>query len=1140
MKRLHFLLIFNLSFALLASAAMSARASFDARTGVIADERWQSGAPLGGIGAGKIELLTDGSFGDFTFQGNWDRPYPWAKGAFAAVRVQPAGAKPVVRMLRRGSDGEYDGVTGIAHTKTMALFPRCHIAFDDPGLPVKVSLDAFSPLISHDVKDSCLPVASLSYTVTNASKTPERVTVLLAWPNLLGFGGRSGAEWNDLSGDYQQKSSRGLLSGLTYATRQVYDGERENAIGSDFVGVRRDPGVDVSRCSSWDAQASRPCFWDAFVKGRPLVEQSTCAGPAGAVAATVALAPGQSRVLRFYVSWAMPHLVMIHSGRVYSSEILRSDVVLPARDNPEQNRWSTNRPMRAGDCLAVDMGAVYSPETLSLNSGAAGTDYPRGLKVEGSIDGRRWFFAGEASADQMAGARSSLKLTGAKARYLRLTNLGDDSGLFWSIYGLSATVKEQMEPVYPATGWSLLPLETRFVKREDTGRYWMNWWSDAIGMAAYVDASRDRLLAGTLAWQSPVLKSDLPFWLKLKLINCAFPMFANTVLTRNGRFSVLESPIDMGGALGTMDQRMAAHAYLTAFFPELDRIELEQYAACQQADGRITHFDGNVHEAIVDPNVGYGITDWPDLSCGWVSQVVNLYRWTGDAGFLKRMRPHIDRAMAWLKSDGDGDDGIPAGGSTYDYERLPRGAFIYSASCYLAALQADRSISQAAQRKACDEQLAAVRRSVMKNLWTGRYFRKWKQPATGAVVDDSFIANMAGDFEDRLSGLPRILPAAIVHESVAQTIARHQKPFYPMPPMQVSAAGRVATSACYSLQDEPYLGCEAIYDNYVDDGIETLNRVFFCVWTENKSPWDESLCYDAPGGRKGGLTTYMTSPTSWFVLYALSGASLDLPDRRLYLSPRLMRGTDELHAPLFFPRFWARLDYSRPTGTLTLRIDRVFADAVLSGAGRAPAGASGPMTITSVAADGDSPAIALARPFTVRPGARLDLSSLVRKLKLPAKSEDVDFAVRPRIVRPGVASSGWRMCDSLHDVDAGWALCQDALDGNEATRWTTGRGMRAGDWVMLDMGKTVATTRLVLDSAKSPGDYPRGYVAEGSVDGRVWTRLASATRVEADRAVQAGVTSIAYPRTQCRYIRVTNEGNDDLWWSIYEINAYND
>src|SRR5262249_7539339 len=154
----------------------------------------------------------------------------------------------------------------------------------------------------------------------------------------------------------------------------------------------------------------------------------------------------------------------------------------------------------------------------------------------------------------------------------------------------AVAVKEQNALVEPTSATAHLVHFNEKTTTEQAGHYWQNWWRDSLQIAEYADKNEERLLRETRAWQEPVMQADVPFWLKLKLINCAFPMYSNTVLTKNGRFSLLESPIEMGGALGTMDQRMAAHAFMTAFFPELDRVELEQFAMCQMPDGRITHF----------------------------------------------------------------------------------------------------------------------------------------------------------------------------------------------------------------------------------------------------------------------------------------------------------------------------------------------------------------------------------------------------------------------------------------------------------------------------------------------------------------------------------------------------------------------
>lgn len=942
--------------------------------------------PLGGIGVGAVEVMTDGSFGQFTNQQNWDRPYGWARSAFAAIRVQSGSAVPVAKLLRLTSPEEYPGIANVQHTRTQGWFPRAHVDFSDTDLPVTVTLNAFSPLVPHDPKNSSLPVMSLSYTVTNTSKAKVSASLLLAWPNLIGWGGGgSWGNWDDTSGSTEKDVRDGKLFGVELGSTQTYSTSdpHSNVIGNDYLAVRTVRGSETSVCTRWDALANHPAFWNNFVATGFLrdVPYKVSKRTGAAVAIQCNLLPGESRTLRFYVAWTMPHHVTVHQ----SAESLFK----PGVSNPPVDRWTTGEAQYPGESLNVDFGKANIIRALILDQGQYLNDYPRGLTVAASVDGKVWRPVANFSLDQIksdiAGSIITLPLDHVGARYLKVAVTGSDPFYWWSVHELSADIQDHPDPIafHNTTGDGV----------EDVGHYYQNWWHTPEAIATYFDTNYDRLLSDTMAWQTPILRSNLPFWLRLKLINCAFPMFTNTILTRDGRFVVQESPIDMGGATGTMDQRMAAHAIYTQLFPELDRAELELYAKCQRPDGSITHFDGNIHDVIGEGNVNYGITGWPDLSSAWVMQVAKLYRWTGDTGFLHRMLPHVDSAMAWLQRDGADDNLIPAGGSTYDYEQLPRGEFIYSASCYLGALRAAAAISDPIQGNEYNHHLGLVQQSVMHDLWNGTFFRKWHQPGTGQSVEDSFVANLAGDWLARLTGLPRTLPADIIHKSIAQTITRHQNAFYPVPPMQVTPDGKSTTSSCYLLQDEPYLGCEAIYENFVDDGLETLHRVYHVVWEQNKSPWDESLVYDAPNGGQGGLPTYMTCPATWHVLNALSGATLDLPNHTLYISPRLASDASEIHMPIYFSRFWAWLDYVPAHHKLQLKILRVFPEnstvqeTLYHLPSHVTGDRSGNISISKIAVDGDARLIILPKPFFVKQGATLDLSREIDALNIPAKTE---------------------------------------------------------------------------------------------------------------------------------------------------------
>jgi len=72
------------------------------------------------------------------------------------------------------------------------------------------------------------------------------------------------------------------------------------------------------------------------------------------------------------------------------------------------------------------------------------------------------------------------------------------------------------------------------------------------------------------------------------------------------------------------------------------------------------------------------------------------------------------------------------GGATYDYEGASPGAFIYTATSYLGALKAAEEIGagRGGHRPAAAyaTRFAQARNTVMTNLWTGTYFKKFHQP----------------------------------------------------------------------------------------------------------------------------------------------------------------------------------------------------------------------------------------------------------------------------------------------------------------------------------------------------------------------------------------------------------------------------
>jgi len=137
--------------------------------------------PLGGVCAGSISLGGRGQLRDWEIFNRPDKGNSPAY-AFPAIWARSGQGKPVARVLESRIQPPYEGASGLGTRNAPGLvrlesatftgeFPLAHIDFTDSTLPVRVSLDAFSPFIPHEPDDSGLPVAILRYRVSNPAAT---------------------------------------------------------------------------------------------------------------------------------------------------------------------------------------------------------------------------------------------------------------------------------------------------------------------------------------------------------------------------------------------------------------------------------------------------------------------------------------------------------------------------------------------------------------------------------------------------------------------------------------------------------------------------------------------------------------------------------------------------------------------------------------------------------------------------------------------------------------------------------------------------------------------------------------------------------------------------------------------------------
>lgn len=141
--------------------------------------------PLGGIGAGCINLNGQGGLQDFAIRNTAaisaapDGHLP-TDTAFATLRI-PAnditriveGPMPVERIYDQGLKGQgyrasgHEGLPRFRSVSFCGEFPFGTVMLEDPDIPLSVKITGYNPFIPLDDKNSSLPCAILEYTLSN-------------------------------------------------------------------------------------------------------------------------------------------------------------------------------------------------------------------------------------------------------------------------------------------------------------------------------------------------------------------------------------------------------------------------------------------------------------------------------------------------------------------------------------------------------------------------------------------------------------------------------------------------------------------------------------------------------------------------------------------------------------------------------------------------------------------------------------------------------------------------------------------------------------------------------------------------------------------------------------------------------------
>ncbi len=108
----------------------------------------------------------------------------------------------------------------------------------------------------------------------------------------------------------------------------------------------------------------------------------------------------------------------------------------------------------------------------------------------------------------------------------------------------------------------------------------------------------------------------------------------------------------------------------------------------------------------------------------------------------------------------------------------------------------------------------------------------------------------------------------------------------------------------------------------------------------------------------------------------------------------------------------------------------------------------------------------------------------------------------------------------------------NAVDWNTSTRWSTGASQTPGQWFQVNLGSMQVFDQVSWETeSDDTWDFPRGYEIQVSTDGSTWTTVKTGQGFGWKQVV-------AFAPQYAQYVRITQTGNAQEWWSIAEFHVY--
>ncbi|MDI6449970.1 GH116 family glycosyl hydrolase [Anaerobaca lacustris] len=835
-----------------------------------ASESETLGMPVGGIATGQLYLRNDGTLGlwhifnrhIFTGYGldcyRTYRPDSPVESGFA-VAVKSDGAQTLKPLNQDFGTVEFAGEYPIGLARYRA-----------DGFPVEVEMEAFSPFIPLNTRDSALPATLFHITLKNTSDTSQKVGVL---------------GWLENAVCFHSIRSRSVLRQTEIAERNgrtlIVHTAKEPPKGKTQILRPKIVVMDFEGPDYGDWQVTGEAFGKGPAHGTLPNQQSVSGFLGGGLVNTYlggdrphgTLRSPPLTIERKYINFLIGG--GSHADETCINLLIDGQVVRTAtgKDN-EKLEWHFWH-------VEDIEGRTARIEIVDHHSGGWGH-----INIDQIEMADEAYDADMGPFDKLADYGSLVLAFDGPARQAT-DRLPIDKPV--------PTVATQEIALAPGQTKTFTFVLTWFFPNHQNGREYANRFESAAGVAHYVLDNHERLSGQTRLWHKTFYEDGtLPRWLLFRLHSTVANLATGTCQWwKNGRFWAWEG---VGCCAGT-----CTHVWNYAHAPARLFAELERSAREMQDFGEGFHPDSGL--------VGFR-SDAAYAADGQAGTVLKAYRehlCSADDAFLKRNWPRIKKALEFsIRQDGD-DNGLIENSQHNTFDINFEGPNTFVGAMYLAALRAGeamaREMGDDAFAERCKQIFNSGWRLTMERLWDGEYFIQLvdldKHPkhqyGKGCLSDQLFGQGWAHQL-----GLGYLYPSATVRQALRSIWKYNWAPDVGpynaahRPERWFVSPGEAGLFTCtwpksefmaegVRYRSEVWTGIEyqvaghMVWEGMIDEALAICRAVHDRYHPAKHNPFNEVECGDH----------YARAMASWGVYTALCGFDYHGPKGHIGFAPRM-------------------------------------------------------------------------------------------------------------------------------------------------------------------------------------------------------------------------------------------------------------